>query len=245
MATLFAGTSGFAYPTWKPGFYPEDLPARRFLEHYAGRLNSVEINYTFRRTPSATTLAEWARATPSGFAFAMKAHQRITHVRRLKDAEEPTAFFLKSLEPLRAAQRLGPVLFQLPPYLRLDLERLAAFLEILPAGTRSVLEFRHESWFTEDTFRLLRRHDAALCFTDSDALDVPEVVTAGFVYHRLRRPGYGEADLRRLADGARRQLAAGRDVYMVFKHEADAGGALEAERLLALAGPAAAQLPAA
>ena len=132
MASLYAGTSGFAYPAWKPEFYPADVAASRFLEHYAGRLNCVEINYTFRRTPQRSTLEAWAQGTPPGFVFAVKAHQRITHVARLLDAGEPTAYFLTSLEPLRAAGKLGPVLFQLPPYLHLDLPRLAAFLDLLP-----------------------------------------------------------------------------------------------------------------
>ena len=120
MARLFAGTSGFAYPSWKPRFYPQELPQKKFLEHYATRLNAVEINYTFRRMPAAATLATWAGATPAGFRFALKANQRITHFQKLRDAAEPTRYFLGVLEPLRASDRLGPVLFQLPPQLRCD-----------------------------------------------------------------------------------------------------------------------------
>jgi uncharacterized protein YecE (DUF72 family) len=235
VSRLYAGTSGFAYPAWRPAFYPEKLPQRLFLQHYAGRLTCVEINYSFRHTPAAGTLQEWVRSTPDGFNFAMKAHQRITHVRRLREAEEPLAFFLHSLEPLRSAGRLGPVLFQLPPNLKLDLDRLAAFLRLLPAGGRSTIEFRHESWFTEDVYALLREHNVALCQADSERLAVPDVPTADFVYRRLRRPDYSDADLRRFAADAREQLAAGRDTYLVFKHEEDPEGALEAERVLALA----------
>jgi uncharacterized protein YecE (DUF72 family) len=245
MATLFAGTSGFAFPAWKPGFYPEKVPARQFLQYYAGRLNCVEINYTFRRTPSASTLDAWVRTTPPGFAFAVKAHQRITHLRRLRDIEEPVEFFLRSLEPLRSAGRLGPVLFQLPPNLKLDLERLAGLLRLLPADLRAAVEFRHESWFTDDTYALLREHNVSLCLAESEKLRVPEVVTADFVYRRLRGPAYGEDDLQRFAAGARKELAAGRDVYLLLKHEDDAGGALQAERLLTLVGRAAAGLEAA
>src|SRR6266542_1079821 len=132
MAMLFAGTSGFAYPAWKPGFYPAKLPAAKFLEHYAGRLNSVEINYTFRRMPPAATLEAWVNATPPGFVFAVKAHQRITHIRRLKDADQVTEIFFKSIEPLRSARRMGPVLFPLPPNMKCDAALLAAYVKQLP-----------------------------------------------------------------------------------------------------------------
>jgi uncharacterized protein YecE (DUF72 family) len=233
MATLHAGTSGFAYPAWKPEFYPAKTPPSRFLKYYAGRLNGVEINYTFRRMPSASTLEAWVSATSPGFAFAVKANQRITHFQRLKDAGETTEFFLKALAPLRDAGRLGPVLFQLPPNLRLDRERLAAYLGSLPNDTSYAFEFRHESWFTDEVFDLLRERGVALCVAESEALAVPDMVTAGFVYYRLRKPGYGEAELARFTARAKELLAAGRDVYMMFKHEDDPGGALDAERLLA------------
>jgi uncharacterized protein YecE (DUF72 family) len=193
----------------------------------------VEINYTFRRAPSASTLASWVQATPAGFIFAVKAHQRITHARRLKDAGEPLEFFLKTLEPLRSAARLGPILLQLPPALQVDLPRLAAFLPLLPGELRFTIEFRHASWFTEDVYELLREHGVALCLAESETLETPPVITAGFVYHRLRKPGYATRDLERFADSARASLEAGRDVYMVFKHEEEPQGALDAERLLA------------
>ena len=234
MATLFAGTSGFAYASWKPAFYPAGLPAGRFLEHYAGRLNCVEINYTFRRMPSAATLESWVAATPPGFVFAIKAHQRITHVARLKDAQEPTEFFIKTLEPLRVARRLGPLLFQLPPYLKLDLARLAAFLPLLPGDLRCAFEFRDPSWFVDDVYALLRERNIALCVAESETLEVPDVITADYVYRRLRKPEYGAADLEKFAARSRELLAAGRDVYWLFKHEDDPGGAREAERLLAM-----------
>ena len=229
---MFAGTSGFAYPAWKPEFYPADVAAAHFLEHYAARLNCVEINYTFRRTPRATTLEAWAQNTPPGFTFAVKAHQRITHGARLQDAGEATAFFLKALEPLRAAGRLGPILFQLPPWLHCDVARLAAFLELLPAGQRATFEFRHESWLTDEVYDLLRGHGVALCLADTEKLVVPEVVTADFVYQRLRQPSYSDDDLAAIAARAQRLLAAGLDCYLVFKHEDSAAGALQAEWLL-------------
>ena len=234
MAKLYAGTSGYAYPAWKPDFYPEDLPATRFLQHYAGRLNCVEVNYTFRHMPSERTVATWIASTPPGFVFAVKAHQAITHANRLKEgAREPTHYFLEKLEPLRDAGRLGPVLLQLPPNLKLDLDRLAGFLEVLPRDWRFTFEFRNTSWFIEEVFTLLREHGASLCVAESDELVVPDVVTAGFAYYRLRKPPYDELALARLRRRARELNRDGRDVFLVFKHEEDAGGALEAERLLA------------
>jgi len=232
MATLYAGTSGFAYPAWKPEFYPADVAASRFLAHYAGRLNCVEINYTFRRTPQRSTLEAWAQGTPPGFVFAVKAHQRITHFARLLDAAEPTSYFLNALEPLRAAGKLGPVLFQLPPHLHLDLPRLAGFLELLPDWLRATIEFRHDSWFTDDVFDLLRSRGVALCVAETEKLTAPEVVTADFVYERLRKPVYSDEELAGITARAQRLLAAGLDVYLVFKHDETPSGALEAEALL-------------
>ena len=233
MAILYAGTSGYAYPSWKPEFYPADLPAARFLRHYAGRLNCVEINYTFRRMPSEKTLTTWAEATPPGFAFAVKAHQSITHRSRIKEgAREPLEHFLGTLAPLRAAERLGPVLLQLPPNLKLDLERLETFLGWLPRDLRFAFEFREPSWFREEVYALLRAHNAALCVAEAETLAVPDVVTADFAYYRMRKPPY---DGRALASLRRRfdeLTGGGRDVYVLFKHEEEAGGALEAERLL-------------
>ena len=232
MATLYAGTSGFAYPAWKPGFYPAKLPAKQFLHHYAQRLNSVEINYTFRRLPSASTLQNWVEATPPGFVFAVKANQRITHILRLKDAAEATALFLKMIDPLRSARRLGPVLFQLPPHLKCDEALLGDFLELLPPDLRYAFEFRHASWLAEPVYELLRRRNVALCLAESEKLEVPKVVTADFVYYRLRKPEYTEANVDAIAAGAREFLASGRDLYLMFKHEDTPDGALNAERLL-------------
>ncbi|HTX67739.1 MAG TPA: DUF72 domain-containing protein [Thermoleophilia bacterium] len=234
MAKLYAGTSGYAYPTWKPGFYPEDLPSSRFLQHYAGRLTCVEINYTFRHMPSEKTAAAWAAATPPGFAFALKMHQRVTHANRLKEgARDSLDYFVRALGPLRDAGRLGPVLVQVPPNLRADPDRLARFLDWLPGDLRFAFEFREASWFTEEVYDLLRAHDAALCVADSESLTVPDVVTAGFAYYRHRLPQYDELALRRMRGRADELITEGRDVYVLFKHEDDPGGALEAERLLA------------
>src|ERR1017187_2800552 len=155
MATLYAGTSGFAYPAWKPGFYPAKLPAKQFLKHYAERLNCVEINYTFRRLPSASTLQSWVEATPAGFVFAVKANMRITHILRLKNAAAATELFLKMIAPLRTARRLGPILFQLPPALKCDVALLRDFLELLPADLLYAFEFRHPPRLAEPVYEQL------------------------------------------------------------------------------------------
>jgi uncharacterized protein YecE (DUF72 family) len=236
MAMLYAGTSGFAYPAWKPGFYPPKLPAAQFLKHYASRLNSVEINYTFRRLPAATTLAGWVEATPPGFVFAVKANMRITHILRLKNAEQATDIFLKAVDPLRTARRPGPVLFQLPPQMKRDVGLLHDYLGLLPSGMRYAFEFRHESWLAEPVYEELRRKNASLCVAESEKLEVPEVVTADFVYYRLRKPDYTAEDVDAIAARSRELLAAGRDLYLMFKHEESPAGALNAETVLKKAG---------
>lgn len=232
MATLFAGTSGFAYAAWKPGFYPAKLPAKQFLKHYAERLNCVEINYTFRRLPSAGTLENWVDATRPGFVFAVKANQRITHIQRLKNAEPATELFLKMIDPLRTARRLGPILFQLPPHLKSDVELLRNYLDLLPRGMRYAFEFRHESWLADPVYDVLRERNVSLCVAESEKLEVPEVITADFVYYRLRKPDYSENDVDAFAARAKDLLATGRDLYLMFKHEETPEGALNAENLL-------------
>jgi uncharacterized protein YecE (DUF72 family) len=232
MAQLFAGTSGFAYAQWKPQFYPAGVPAKKFLQHYAQRLNCVEINYTFRHMPSATTLASWVEQTPAGFVFAIKGHMRITHVLRLKNAGEATEIFLRSIDPLRSARRLGPVLFQLPPHLKSDVKLLGDFLSLLPTDLRFAFEFRHDSWLNEDVYGLLRERKVSLCVAESEKLEVPEVITADFVYYRLRKPEYTDADLDSIETRVRGMLAEGRDLYLLFKHEDTPEGALNAEKLL-------------
>jgi uncharacterized protein YecE (DUF72 family) len=232
MAQLYAGTSGFAYPSWKPGFYPAGLSDRQFLEHYATRLNCVEINYTFRRTPALATLESWVRATPPHFQFALKAHMRLTHVMRLKNAREATDVFLKAIDPLRAVKRLGPLLFQLPPNFKCDLAVLAGYLAGLPADLRYAFEFRHESWLQEPVYDLLRQHGVALCLAESEKFEVPQVVTADFVYYRLRKPEYSPDDLKEITERARTLTAEGKTLYLMFKHEDTPDGALNAELVL-------------
>jgi uncharacterized protein YecE (DUF72 family) len=232
MATLYAGTSGFAYSSWKPAFYPEKLPANQFLKHYAGRLNCVEINYTFRRLPSASTLQSWVEATTPGFVFAVKANMRITHILRLKNAAEATELFFQKIDPLRTSRRLGPVLFQLPPAMKSDAPLLASYLDLLPAGIRYAFEFRHPSWLADPVYDVLRARNVSLCVAESERLEVPEVLTADFVYYRLRKPDYTPADIDAFAERSRELLATGRDLYLMFKHEETPEGALNAELAL-------------
>jgi uncharacterized protein YecE (DUF72 family) len=236
MATLYAGTSGFAYTAWKPAFYPPKLPANQFLKHYAERLNSVEINYTFRRLPSASTLESWVKQTPPGFVFAVKANMRITHILRLKNAEQATEIFLKAIDPLRTSRRLGPILFQLPPQMKCDLDLLGTYLSLLPKDLRYAFEFRHVSWLVDNVYQELRSRNVALCVAESEKLEVPEVVTADFVYYRLRKPDYTEEDVQGIAGRAKELLTAGRDLYLMFKHEETPEGALNAARVMELAG---------
>ena len=208
------------------------MPSKQFLNHYATRLNCVEINYTFRQLPSASTLANWVQATPAGFVFAVKANQRITHIMRLKNAGEATELFFRMIDPLRTARRLGPVLFQLPPNLKCDVALLHDYLALLPEGLRYAFEFRNESWLAEPVYDELRARNISLCVAESERLEVPEVITADFVYYRLRKPDYTEADVDAFAARAKDLLAANRDLYLMFKHEETPDGALNAETLL-------------
>src|ERR1700693_6542733 len=204
MQRLYAGTSGFAYATWKPDFYPQKLAAKDFLKHYATKLNAVEINYTFRQLPKAATLENWAAAAPDGFLFACKAHMRITHINRLKESEFTEVFF-KHLEPLRASRRLGPVLFQLPPNFKADIALLSAFVEKLPGDIGCAFEFRNATWLTDEVYALLKKHGVALCLAESPKFEVPRVVTADFVYARLRMGEDSAEERREIADRARQQ----------------------------------------
>jgi uncharacterized protein YecE (DUF72 family) len=229
---VFAGTSGFAYPAWKPAFYPKNVAAKDFLSYYASRLNSVEINYTYRQLPKAATLQGWVSATPDGFVFSLKAHMKLTHILRLKNATEFTEIFFRAIDPLRSVRRLGPVLYQLPPNLKCDLPLLTDYLALLPKDLRFAFEFRHESWLTDSVYELLGKHNVSLCVAESDKLEVPRVFTADFVYFRLRKGEYAPEDRQRIATQVGELASAGRDVFVFFKHEDDPSGALYAEELL-------------
>ena len=190
MAQLYAGTSGWAYPTWKPDFYPAKLAQAKFLQHYATRLNAVEVNFTFRQLLKETTAQKWIDTTPPGFRLSVKAHQVITHIKRLKNTEDFIPRFLSTIEPLERAGKLGPLLFQLPPNMKADVVLLQEFLAILPRRSSFGFEFRHASWFTDEIFDLLKNCNRALCVAETEERVTPDVVTADFCYYRYRKPTY-------------------------------------------------------
>ncbi|MBV8572482.1 MAG: DUF72 domain-containing protein [Acidobacteriaceae bacterium] len=231
-APLYCGTSGFAYPSWRPGFYPEKLPDSKFLGHYASRLNAVEVNYTYRRIASAATFEKWISNTPDGFLFLPKAHMKITHSLKLQNADEFTRVFLESLEPLAAAQRLGPILFQLPPSMQVNATVLGEFLRCLPKNVRAAFEFRNASWFSEPIYHVLRDANACLCLAENENLETPHVITADFVYLRLRKPEYTESELSSIGCRLQQYRSNHYPTYAIFKHEETPAGALNAERML-------------
>ena len=225
---VLAGTSGFSYKEWKGSFYPDDLPAERMLAYYAERLPAVEINNTFYRMPKPALLESWAAEVAPEFRFVLKASQRITHFKRLKETGSEVEYFFGAASTL--GDRLGPVLVQLPPNLKKDLPRLEAFLATLPAGARPAFEFRHASWFEEDVFTALRTKGAALCVAEDEELATPLVSTAGWGYLRLRRQDYDDAAVAAWADRVRGQSWS--EAYVFFKHEdAGAGPRLAAQFL--------------
>jgi uncharacterized protein YecE (DUF72 family) len=237
---LYAGASGFAYKPWKGPFYPEDLKDAEMLAYYAARLPAVEINNTFYRLPKAKLLEDWADQTPDDFRFVLKASRRITHMQRLKDVGELVDYLCKTAGTLGA--KLGPLLFQLPPYMKKDLDRLRSFLDLVPADRKLALEFRNASWFEDDVFEALRAKDAALCVAETEPddkeggeLKVPLAATASWGYLRLRRAHYGDADLATWLDRMRDQGWS--EAYVFFKHEDDGTAPQFAQRLMELGGP--------
>jgi uncharacterized protein YecE (DUF72 family) len=209
------GTSGYSYKEWKGPFYPKDLPAARLLHFYAARFPTVEINNTFYRMPTAKLAEGWAAEVPEAFAFAVKAPQRITHIAKLKDTEEIVAAFVKAVSAM--GTRLGPLLFQLPPFLRKDVPRLSEFLARAPKGVRMAFEFRHASWFDDEVWATLRDHGTALCVAEGEALESPLVATADWGYVRLRRDAYPD-DV--VSDWARRIIAQPwKEAFVYVKHD--------------------------
>jgi uncharacterized protein YecE (DUF72 family) len=219
---VLVGTSGFNYPEWRGNFYPAELPAKEMFGYYSGRFSTVEINYTFYRMPTTKLAAAWEAQAPPGFTYALKAPQRITHLKRLMDCGEPLQFFCESARVLGA--HLGPLLFQLPPNFRCDLGRLEKFLAILPRDLRAAFEFRHDSWLTDEVYALLAAHGVALCIADFGDKTTPVKATAPHGYFRLRDEGYTPADLERWADAIAAQGAAWETVFVYFKHEEEGKG---------------------
>ena len=232
MPQLFVGTSGWAYPTWKPDFYPAKLAQKNFLGHYATQLNTVEVNFTFRQLVKETTIQNWIEQTPPSFRFGVKAHQVITHIKRLKATEEFVPRFLATIAPLVSAGKLGPVLFQLPPNLKADAALLKDFVALLPRTLPAAFEFRNESWFSGSTWELLKSYGVALCVAETEERTTPDVVTGAFVYYRFRKPTYTDEERSDMVSRIREHMAAGRDVFAYFKHEETPEGALYAVGLL-------------
>jgi uncharacterized protein YecE (DUF72 family) len=224
---VLVGTSGYSYKEWKGPFYPDDLPVGRFLPYYAERLTTVEINNTFYRMPTSKLVLGWAGEVPQGFTFALKAPQRITHSAKLKGAGELVAAFVRVAHEL--GPRLGPLLFQLPPFLRKDVPTLTEFLAQAPAGVRIAMEFRHASWFDDETWAALRAHGASLCVAEGEKLESPLVATADWGYVRLRRDEYPDAVI---DEWARKILAQPwKEAFVYLKHDdGDAPGV--AKRLI-------------
>jgi uncharacterized protein YecE (DUF72 family) len=232
---LLAGASGYSYKPWKGPFYPKDLPDAEMLGFYAEHLPTVEINNTFYRLPKASVLEEWSAKTPDRFRFVLKASRKITHIHRLKDVGEMTEYLFKTADTL--GPKLGPILFQLPPYLKKDLDRLRRFCDGVPSTRAIAFEFRDESWLEDDVFDALRAHDAALCVADTEASPAEgnqaPVSTASWGYLRLRRDDYGDADLVRWLGRIRAQPWS--EAYVFFKHEDEGAAPRLARRLMELA----------
>jgi len=232
---ILVGTSGYSYKEWKGSFYPSDLKPAGMLAYYAERLPTVEINNTFYRMPKPELLESWASQVPDDFVFVLKGSQRITHMQRLRNSGENVAYLFEAAQTLGA--KLGPVFFQLPPNAKKDLDRLRAFLDVLPAGRPVAFEFRNETWFDDEVYEALRAKGAALCAADTDESGdegAPIVPTAGWGYLRLRRADYSEDDLRGWADRVRAQ--SWDRAFVFFKHEDAGKGPALAGRLRAILG---------
>jgi len=229
---LHVGTSGYNFPEWKGTFYPAKIKPPEMLPYYAGRLSTVEINYTFYRMPTAKTVAGWNAAVPDGFTFVLKTPQRITHMARLRDVEDPLRFFTETVRPL--GPKLGPILVQLPPNFKQDLARLKDFLTLFPADLRCAFEFRNASWFADATYEALRAANAALCIADTEDGHTPLQATADFGYFRLRDEGYQETDLETWAKQIAELGKPWTEAFVFFKHEESGEGPKLAQRFAAL-----------
>jgi uncharacterized protein YecE (DUF72 family) len=228
---LFVGTSGYSYKEWKGSFYPEKIPAKEMLRYYSERLSTVEINATFYRMPQKSMLENWKEQVPPGFRFSLKAPQRVTHFKRLKEADQETDYFLETASVL--ADQLGPVLFQLPPNMKKDFARLEAFLAHLPSQTRAAFEFRHPTWFEDDVLELLQNHGRPLVISDTDDLPASHIdKTADWGYLRLRRVNYSDETLAEWWERMKQQQW--QDAFVFFKHEDEGTGPKLAARFLEL-----------
>jgi uncharacterized protein YecE (DUF72 family) len=219
---VHVGTSGYNYPEWRGNFYPAAIKASAMFEYYAQRFHTVEINYTFRRMPSLPLMTKWREQAPAPFSYTLKAPQRITHFKGLKDCADDLRFFVECARALDS--HLATLLFQLPPTFRRDDERLASFLALMPADVRSAFEFRHESWLADNVYALLEKHNAALCIADFGDKTTPLRPTARYGYFRLRDEGYQTADLERWAEQVAGFSGRWDDAFVYFKHEEEGKG---------------------
>jgi uncharacterized protein YecE (DUF72 family) len=231
---FWIGTSGFQYAEWKGNFYPEDLPAAKMLSFYAERLSTTEINYTFHRIPAPKTIENWKSLTPKNFRFALKAPQRITHWSKLRDCADTLRYFHDVVSAL--GEKMGPVLFQLAPNFKKDTLVLGDFLNGLPGGMRVTFEFRHESWFDDEVFEILRQRNAALCIADTEKLETPKVATGDYGYLRLRREDYAKGDVESWTEFVRDQTDRWTDAFVYFKHEEAGIGPKLASQMMELLG---------
>lgn len=227
---LWVGTSGYAYPEWRGSFYPEKMQTAKMLPYYAEHFPTVEINNTFYRMPNAKLLEGWSAQVPEQFKLTLKAPQRITHHKRLRECADDVKYFLEVASTL--GPKLGAILFQTPPYLRMNLEVLDAFLEMLPPGLMAAFEFRHKSWMEADVFSRLQAKGLALCVADSENFSTPVEITAGYAYFRLRDEGYQPADIERWAQVIRDKTAGCSEVFVYFKHEEAGIGTEFAKQLI-------------
>jgi uncharacterized protein YecE (DUF72 family) len=226
---IWIGTSGYNYPEWKGHFYPATLPSAKMLPYYATRFPTVEINYTFYRMPNEKLVGGWAAATPSPFKLTLKAPRRITHDSRLKNCGELASTFCRVAGTL--GDKLGALLFQLPPNAKKDLPLFDAFLAELPPKVCAAFEFRHQSWLNDEVFARLAARNIALCVADSEKMSTPVRVTADYAYFRLRDEGYTRGDIAKWGETIAREAASCKDVFVYFKHE-DEGKGPEFARLL-------------
>ena len=226
---IWVGTSGYNYPEWKGSFYPEKLPAAKMLPYYAERLSTVEINYTFYRSPNKKILEGWSAQTPEHFKFTLKAPKRITHEARLKDCADRVKYFLEVAQVL--GPKLGVLFFQLPPNFKKDIALFDAFLDTFPPGIIAAFEFRHGSWLDDEVYGRLKMRNLALCIADSETRSTPVEMTADYAYFRLRDEGYTPADLKGWAKTIREKTSGCKEVFVYFKHE-EAGKGPEFAKVL-------------
>jgi uncharacterized protein YecE (DUF72 family) len=229
---LRVGTSGYSYKQWKGNFYPEKLPDKEMLSFYAKQFSTVEINYSFYRMPNESTLVNWAKSVPERFRFAFKMNQQITHIQRLRNCESTLKRFLEVVSVLNDGDHLGPILVQLPPTFKFDKPLLDEFLALRPPAFLFAFEVRHPSWYTEETYEVLRKHSTALCLSETEKQTPPDIITAGFTFARLRLENYTPKQLKEWKKRFDDWMAKGVDVYAYCKHEDEGKAPTYARQLL-------------